>query len=132
MTLYNNGEVSGVVADDIVGEQREKFPNHKPWMMAFGPAFSDVHDENYRQARFEGSAGRKLVELISYPFKASYDLVDGHELDEREWRILVRQTPGDPTSMVERRADHVEPLILDGKTVVAEGYCKRNEIPYIS
>ena len=106
---------------DVLKEQREKYPNHKPWMMAFGPAFSDDHDENHRLSRVEGSAGRKLVEVISYPY-----------LDEQVWHILVRQTPGDPTSMVERHADHVEPLMLDGKTVVAENFCKRNELPYIS
>ena len=106
---------------DVLKEQREKYPNHKPWMMAFGPAFSDDRDENLYKSRIEGVAGRKLMEVISYPY-----------LDGRVWRILVRQTPGDPTSMVERRADHVEPLMLAGKTVVAESFCRQNELPYIS
>ena len=111
---------------DILKEQREKYPNHKPWMLAFGPAFSDDRDENLYKSRIEGVSERKLVEVISYPFKASYDS------DEREWCILVRQAPGDPTSMVERSANHVEPLILGGKTVVAESFCKKHELPYIS
>ncbi|SVD87418.1 uncharacterized protein METZ01_LOCUS440272 [marine metagenome] len=114
MTLYNNGTVSGVVADDIVGEQREKFPNHKPWMIA-------IHDDQ---------DATRMVEMVSYPFKASYDLNDGHELDEREWRILVRETPGDPTSMVERQADDVEPLMAYGGAVVAEKFCQWNGFLY--
>ena len=49
---------------NIVEEQRMKYPNHKPWMIAHGPASN-------------GATAQTLVEIISYPFKAAYDLIDG-------------------------------------------------------
>ena len=48
------------------------------------------------------------------------------QVEEDAWRTVHALT------WVERRADHVEPLMLAGKTVVAESFCRQNELPYIS
>jgi hypothetical protein len=129
MEAQQRAEITeSVVSTDVVGEQREKFPNHKPWVMAFGPDGGRI-----RQSTVECDdprPSRRLVEVVSYPFPASYDLENGEPLSVREWRILVRERPGDPSSMVEHPAGQVEPLVFDGETVAAEEFCERNGIPY--